>query len=1044
VFRRVRLACAGALVIASMGLGGAPATAVQDAVPPPNSRALPSEIPAAWPPEVTGTRIDSIAEVGDQIVIAGPLTALGGLPRSRVAAFDKTTGAVSTAFAPTVTGTIYSVLPGPQPNTVYVAGFLRNVGGVATSRVALLDLTTGLPVPTFRPPDIDLAVNDLQRRGDRLYLAGDFTTIGGQPRGGLASLDATTGALTDFLAVSLTEHHNTNPLGAQKSIGAKQFDVTSDGSQMVVIGNFRKADGLDRDQVVQIDLSGATAVVRPDWQTNRFTPLCANFKVDMYVRGVSYSPDDSFFVVGANGGKFEGTLCDTASRWETHATGLDLQPTWIASTGGDTVWAITITEAAVFIGGHMRWLNNILGRDVPQSGAVPRAGVAAVDAANGIPLNWNPGRRPRGTAVFCFLPTAAGLWMGTDTDYVGPNREYYRPKLAFFPYAGGRSYDVTTTPQLPGTLYVGQAPVPPTSEVLFRVNAGGPAVPALDGGPTWQADTATTSPYRTSGSIASAPGFLIPTTESVPPTAPVAVFGTERYDVSGGVDLQWNLPIPAGTPISVRLYFANGSGSTALVGQRVFDVSLEGGVVLNDFDIVAATGHRRGIMRSFDLVSDGNVDLDFGRVVGNPLINAIEIVRRPAPSAPGTLTGTPMTPTTVGSTSAVPSSIDWAAVRGAFTVGGTLFLGTAEGMLSRATFDGRTIGTPVNIEPYHDPVWMNLPNGKPAGTFDGMHPSFYGQIPHVSGMFYSGSRLYYSRWGVAGLSSVAFSPDSGIVHGVPEAAPTALSFADVGGMFLSGDQLYFVVASTGDLRRTTWSGASTSGPGVLISGPGLDGRDWRGTAHFLGTPVATPAGTGFVTATATDDAYVQDKSVTVPSSVRAGDTLLLGFTGEAAMMPPTPNGWTLVRTQDNGTSVAVGVWTRQATSADAGATITLTQPAKRRALVSLSAYRGFSAVALSAASTDTDSAVHATPTLPVLTGDLVVAVFADRGTATTAWTAGGGQVGRLTAVGTTTTHVSTFISDSNFRVPGGSYPGAQATTNAASARGISVGLVLRP
>ena len=58
--------------------------------------------------------------------------------------------------------------------------------------------------------------------------------------------------------------------------------------------------------------------------------------------------------------------------------------------------------------------------------------------------------------------------------------------------------------------------------------------------------------------------------------------------------------------------------------------------------------------------------------------------------------------------------------------------------------------------------------------------------------------------------------------------------------------------------------------------------------------------------------------------------------------------------------------------------------------------------------------------------------------------AGGGQVGRLTAVGTTTTHVSTFISDSNFRVPGGSYPGAPATTNAASARGISVGLVLRP
>jgi hypothetical protein len=61
---------------------------------------------------------------------------------------------------------------------------------------------------------------------------------------------------------------------------------------------------------------------------------------------------------------------------------------------------------------------------------VPRSGIAALDPANGLALSWNPGRNPRGEGVFALVPTATGLWVGSDTDYIAGQ---YRAKLAFMP-----------------------------------------------------------------------------------------------------------------------------------------------------------------------------------------------------------------------------------------------------------------------------------------------------------------------------------------------------------------------------------------------------------------------------------------------------------------------------------------------------------------------------------------------------------------------------------------------------------------------------------
>ena len=118
-------------------------------------------------------------------------------------------------------------------------------------------------------------------------------------------------------------------------------------------------------------------------------------------------------------------------------TDTNAQPHWIDQTGGDTVWGVTVTNTAVFVGGHNRWMNNPYGVDSPQPGAVPRAGLQALDPVSGRAVGLEPGPRPAGRlAPFAFLATSQGLWMGSDTDYIG-NYAYKRPKLAMFPWAGG-------------------------------------------------------------------------------------------------------------------------------------------------------------------------------------------------------------------------------------------------------------------------------------------------------------------------------------------------------------------------------------------------------------------------------------------------------------------------------------------------------------------------------------------------------------------------------------------------------------------------------
>ncbi len=191
--------------------------------------------------------------------------------------------------------------------------------------------------------------------------------------------------------------------------------------------------------------------------------------------------------------------------------------------------------------------------------------------------------------------------------------------------------------------------------VLFRVNAGGPVI--SDPGGDWTPDTvASPSAYANvpaSGNSVASTGQTINTSHaSIPAGTPQAMFKTERWDPPAGSELEYSFPVQAGSDVEVRMYFSENYNGITAPGQRTFDVSIDGQLVLNDYDPFAVAGGKFiGRCERFTIVSDGVVDVMLDHMTENPSIKGIEIVLlgdEPEDGALATLEVTPDGPLGVG------------------------------------------------------------------------------------------------------------------------------------------------------------------------------------------------------------------------------------------------------------------------------------------------------------------------------------------------------------------------------------------------------------
>jgi hypothetical protein len=374
--------------------------------------------PVDTTPHVLDGIVNAIAVVGRTVVVGGAFSEVADaarttvLPRDNLFAFDLPTGRILPGFAPAVYGEVHALAAG-EDGTVYVGGDFPGVNGTRSSALARLRLSDGRPVPGFAPRLTGGSVTALARQGGLLYVGGDFIA----PRTALARLDAGTGAADPGFAITP---------GAPLTPAVKVYALAVTPTRLAVDGSFTTLGGHSRPQLGLVDISGRVAKVAP-WRTAAYARKCAP-AFPSYVRGLDFAPDGSHFVVVTTGGARGGT-CDTAARFETYAQGSDIRPTWVNATGGDSLYSVAVTGAAVYVGGHQRWLNNPQGRDSAGPGAVSRPGIGAIHPRTGKALAWNP-TRERGIGVKAFFTHPSGLLVGSDTTRLG--REYHA-RIGMFP-----------------------------------------------------------------------------------------------------------------------------------------------------------------------------------------------------------------------------------------------------------------------------------------------------------------------------------------------------------------------------------------------------------------------------------------------------------------------------------------------------------------------------------------------------------------------------------------------------------------------------------
>ena len=394
------------------------------------------------------------------------------LTRKGLFSFDPSTGGIDPGFVADfdvepvgafdieATKAVEALAPAPGGGAIFVGGSFGALNGVPQRKLTRLDAATGALDPSF-DFSIRSAVKDLVVIGNRLIVAGAFSEVAHQMRVGLAAIDlaASPPRLDPDVNIAFTQPRQ----GIVPRV--ETIAVTPDGNTLVAGGNFMLANGQSRPQIAVVDLGARPARVL-DWHTERYNardPNTGQMKCsaafDTQMRDIDVAPNGSYFAVVTTGGFSRGTLCDTATRWETSARGSNLQPTWVNYDGGDSFTGVAVTGAAVYVGGHNRWLNNPFPNGtsldgIPGPGNVPREGIAALDPVSGLPLPWNPGRE-RGEGAWALVSTPAGLWVGSDTDVIGGETH---KKLAFLPLgADGAVLTTVTTFGIPGDLYVAGA-----------------------------------------------------------------------------------------------------------------------------------------------------------------------------------------------------------------------------------------------------------------------------------------------------------------------------------------------------------------------------------------------------------------------------------------------------------------------------------------------------------------------------------------------------------------------------------------------------------
>jgi hypothetical protein len=383
--------------------------------------------PVNYTPNINQGAVFKVAEVNGTLYAGGSFTTVtaavgttpaGTVTRNRMVAFNAANGNISTTFAPTFNGDVWAIVS--SGTSLYVGGNFSTVNGVARRGLVKIDATTGAVDPAFNA-NLNSNVSEAALVNGRLIISGVFTKK-------IQAVNPATGANTGYINIPVTGSVASNAGAVQ----VYRFAVNPAGTRLVGVGNFTTVGGAPHSRVFMLNLD-ATAASVSSWNYPPSAQMCAATSIPDYMRDVDFSPDGSYFVTVSTGfvpqtGQIGIALCDAATRFET-ATLAPFRPTWINYTGGDTLHSVAVSDQAVYVQGHQRWLDNPQGRDSAGPGAVSRPGIGAIGPTTGKALAWNP-TKDRGVGGKDLLVTARGLWVASDTNHIGHET---RERIALLP-----------------------------------------------------------------------------------------------------------------------------------------------------------------------------------------------------------------------------------------------------------------------------------------------------------------------------------------------------------------------------------------------------------------------------------------------------------------------------------------------------------------------------------------------------------------------------------------------------------------------------------
>ncbi len=169
-------------------------------------------------------------------------------------------------------------------------------------------------------------------------------------------------------------------------------------------------------------------------------------------------------------------------------------------------------------------------------------------------------------------------------------------------------------------------------------------------------------------------------------------------------------------------------------------------------------------------------------------------------------TGGPQASSTVST-----PGFDWSEARGAFVNNDVLYVGRQDGRMFAHSFDGQTVGQGVEVD------------------LRGLN-TFNFSVSSISGMFFDGTRLFYTVSGDTRMHWRYFLPESRLVGALD--FTIAGSWSDVAGMTMADGKIYFA-RTNGNLYSVNFANAApVAGTEVLVS-PATAGYNWASRGMFV-------------------------------------------------------------------------------------------------------------------------------------------------------------------------------------------------------------------